>query len=58
MNWGLKAIYDRAEANGDDTNETIMADEIGRQFPWMNMENIGHLVSQGFYFAWKDGLLH
>lgn len=27
------------------------------RYPWVNEENLGHLISQAFYYAWKDGEL-
>ncbi|MCE7890528.1 MAG: hypothetical protein KJ015_20680 [Myxococcales bacterium] len=28
---------------------------VAEQLPWVSSENLARIVSQGMYFAWKDG---
>lgn len=29
---------------------------LERDYPWINSENMKRILSQGYYYAWKDGL--
>ena len=52
----LEGVYDKRETIKEkDLRAAFIADMRGR-FPWMNEVNLKKILSQGLYYAWKNGL--
>ena len=63
MRKGHDYIYKALEAATDEKrkiNQTEIADLLSsflnQEYPWIDSENLKRILSQGLYYAWKDGL--
>ena len=63
MKDGHEFIYKKLETAADEKRkikEKDVADELQlflhKKYPWVDSGNLKRIVSQGFYYAWKDGL--
>lgn len=45
----------RVDVSGGDAARAVFNDGVLARFPWIDDANLGHLWSQGCYYAWKDG---
>lgn len=45
----------RQDITGGDVARTAFNEAVHARYPWIDDENLGHLWSQGCYYAWKDG---
>ena len=63
MRKGHDYVYKALEAATDEKRK-IKQTEIAnplvsflhQEYPWIDSENLKRILSQGFYYAWKDGL--
>ncbi len=63
MDKGHHYIYTRLEQAldaGEKISEVQLSEGLSNYllalFPWVDYRNMGHIRSQGLYYAWKDGL--
>ena len=63
MKDGHEFIYKKLETAADKKRkikEKDVSDELQlflhTKYPWVDSKNLKRIVSQGFYYAWKDGL--
>lgn len=63
MRDGHEFIYKTLETAADEKRkikEKDVSDELQlflrKKYPWVDSGNLKRIVSQGFYYAWKDGL--
>jgi len=63
MKDGHEFIYKKLETAADEKKkikEKEVSDELQlflrKKYPWVDSANLKRIVSQGFYYAWKDGL--
>lgn len=63
MKDGHEFIYKKLETAADEKRklkEQDVSDELQlflhQKYPWVDSGNVERILSQGFYYAWKDGL--
>lgn len=64
MKDGHDFIYTKLKTAADEKRilkEKDVSDELKlflhNKYPWINSRNLKEIISQGFYYAWKDGLM-
>lgn len=57
MRFGHKIIYDLIKINGKNFDQKKAINEIKNKYHWINDKNLDHLISQGIYYAFKNGLI-
>jgi hypothetical protein len=63
MDKGHRLIYKKLESvmkeNKNISNEELaehLKNFLAKKYPWINVDNFSKLLSQGIYYAYKDGL--
>lgn len=63
MKDGHEFVYKRLELAADEKvkiKEKALSNELQlflhKKYPWIDSGNLKRIASQGFYYAWKDGL--
>jgi len=59
MNFGHSRLREcwRASDKKKDVAFQLFRKCVLAAYPWVSADNLGHLFSQGCYYAWKDGEL-
>ncbi|MEJ6982231.1 hypothetical protein WG906_17330 [Pedobacter sp. P351] len=52
----LKDVCDRRETIKETDLKSALINEMSSKFPWLSNDNLKRILSQGLYYAWKDGL--
>lgn len=52
----LEAAADEKRKISDQEVSDKLKSFLQERYPWINSRNFRSLLSQGFYYAWKDGL--
>tara|TARA_R110000868_G_scaffold196385_1_gene442266 strand:- start:809 stop:1198 length:390 start_codon:yes stop_codon:yes gene_type:complete len=56
MSFSHNTIYALVESKGKDFDKENTIKTIRDKYPWIDSKNINHLMSQGLYYSYKDGL--
>lgn len=56
MDFGHNLVYELATKAGGVSQITGFDPIMKARYPWMNAKNHSMILSQGRYYAWKDGL--
>lgn len=56
MSFAHETIYDLVETKGKGFDQDEAVAIIKAKYPWINSKNMNHAISQGLYYAFKDGL--
>lgn len=56
MKFGRVAVCALARESHGDVNPRAFKARVESRYPWVDSANTARLLTQGMYYAWKDGL--
>jgi hypothetical protein len=57
MERGIALVFELAAEHAGQVDQAEWRRRFAAQYPWAHAGNLGHLFSQGMYYAYKDGAL-